>query len=512
MISKRNCRGAVQSVLLQTLSLNGYRPAESGEEQTQISRKIIERSRRPTPSDRPNVSGAERAQAYVDAAAGEGASRSLALAAALGQLCGLVSAQLDSNLGFTSACPSSRLPSRVDQLNAACCVAAGDGSSGECAGTCTTDCIGTLFPLLDDCRDVLNTQFDTSDGIEDGVASAVTRIEDDCNRVEPENLVDMLMTLQTEGKCPPTVLDGIGETVVKDEACANAWTGGRCEMSIASGVFSCAADFCDTCDLPGQCDNSCAFCGDKDGAGHRRRRRAMLEEEFRRKMQMGHVQCDPATFAAQAAAVEDACCDADGSACPDGTPVQCDAKCAVVFNNFYSRCQRFMAAQFSPAEMGSYDRLYTTCTASLPAQPLLRALVVCSNRAPDPCWRVDCGQHGSCRGGSCQCETGYEGSSCQTRGWHLAPGGAHVCDFGAPASQAQCEALVVQIAASEGLQVSTAGLQVESWRGSCLDDGWGQVPVGCSMQTGNNGCTPHFKTSGDTGVGCIAQMYRLVCH
>ena len=305
------------------------------------------------------------------------AFRSLALAAALGQLCGLASAQLNSNLGFTSACPFSGLSSRVDQLNAACCVPAGDGSGGECAGTCTADCIGTLYPLMEDCRDVVNSVFDGADGVEDGVSSAVSSIEDDCNQVEPENLVDMLMTLQAEGKCPPTVLDGIGETAVADEACANVWTGGRCEMSIASGVFTCAADFCDTCDTPGQCDNSCKFCADHDGAGHRRRR-AMLEE-FRRKMQMGKVQCDPASFAAQVAAVEDACCDADGSACTDGAPVQCDAKCAVVFNNFYSRCQRFMAAQFSPAEMGGYDRLYTTCTASLPAQPLLRALVVCSN-------------------------------------------------------------------------------------------------------------------------------------
>ena len=116
------------------------------------------------------------------------AFRSLALVAALGQLCGLVSAQLDTSLGFTSACPSSRLPSRVGQLNAACCIPEGDGSGGECAGTCTTDCIGTLFPLLGDCRDVINTLFDGTDGNVDGVASAVSSIEDDCNQIEPENL------------------------------------------------------------------------------------------------------------------------------------------------------------------------------------------------------------------------------------------------------------------------------------------------------------------------------------
>ena len=91
-----------------------------------------------------------------------------------------------------------------------------------------------------------------------------------------------------------------------------------------------------------------------------------------------------------------------------------------------------MAAQFSPAEMGSYDRLYTTCTGSLPAQPLLRALVVCSNRAPDPCWGVDCGQHGRCSGGACHCAAGFTGSHCEVNsgppeGWY-AGGLSESCD------------------------------------------------------------------------------------
>ena len=37
MISSKNCEGAVESVLLQTLRRSGYRPAKSGEKQTQIS-------------------------------------------------------------------------------------------------------------------------------------------------------------------------------------------------------------------------------------------------------------------------------------------------------------------------------------------------------------------------------------------------------------------------------------------------------------------------------------------
>ena len=321
-------------------------------------------------------------------------------------------AQLDANLGFTSSCPMDGLSARITGLNSACCVPAGDGSGGECAETCDAACVGTLFPLLDDCRPVMNTIYDGADGVEDGEASVITSIYDECSQVQPEDLIDMLKTLQDQGQCPHTVLDGVSETVVEDAACADSWTGGRCEMSIASGVFSCESDFCKTvptrdapCVVAGQCDHSCEFCGE-GGGGHRRSlaaRRPGRSDKVLRRLQLGNVQCDPATFAAEAQAVDSACCDDDGGACTDGVPTQCDAKCAVKFNNFYSRCQRFMSAQFSLDIMDKYDRLYATCTAALPAEPLLRALVVCSNRAPDPCWGMDCGEHGTCSGGVCRC-------------------------------------------------------------------------------------------------------------
>ena len=64
-------------------------------------------------------------------------------------------------------------------------------------------------------------------------------------------------------------------------------------------------------------------------------------------------------------------------------------------------------------DMSSYDRLYTTCTSSLPTEPLLRALALCSSNAANPCFGVNCGEHGSCAGGSCQCERGYSGGACE---------------------------------------------------------------------------------------------------
>ena len=46
--------------------------------------------------------------------------------------------------------------------------------------------------------------------------------------------------------------------------------------------------------------------------------------------------------------------------------------------------------------------------------------------------------------------------------------------------------------------------------GGCLDGSWGQVPLGCSVQSGGDWAA-HYKTSGDTGKGCIHAAYQLVC-
>ena len=83
----------------------------------------------------------------------------------------------------------------------------------------------------------------------------------------------------------------------------------------------------------------------------------------------------------------------------------------VTFNSFYDRCQRFLAAQMSMAQMAAYDLLYGTCTRALPSEPLLRAAIVC---AADPCEGLDCGEHGSCDVGSCRCDHGYSGRHCKT--------------------------------------------------------------------------------------------------
>ena len=92
---------------------------------------------------------------------------------------------------------------------------------------------------------------------------------------------------------------------------------------------------------------------------------------------------------------------------------------------------------------------------------------------------------------------------------HLAPPGANTCDNGSVV-QSECEA-ASQIFATDAGKTQERSMQVGSG-GKCLDGSWGQVPLGCSVQSGGD-WTPHYKTGNlDTGVGCIHEHYQLVCY
>ena len=311
---------------------------------------------------------------------------------------------------FATTCDMGTLFARVSSLTSECC-SMGEQGCGD-GPACGIDCLAVLLPLLDDCHDVMNRFFDREDGVYDGEDQGLSDAYDQCVAIPPASLIDELKTLQDRGQCPPAVLDSVSATEVKAPGCADRWDGGRCSLSITSGIMTCEHDFCNTvyppCVMAGQCDRSCNLCGADDDGGHRR---LLIVLEQLRRLQMSHMTCSPSTFEADAAAADAACCD-DSHSCTDGLPGECDAKCAVVFNNFYNRCQRFLASQFSLAQMAGYDQLFHTCTRALPTEPLLRALVVCSANPVDPCFEVDCGEHGSCDGGTCQCETGYSGGSC----------------------------------------------------------------------------------------------------
>merc|ERR1719161_1295810 len=92
--------------------------------------------------------------------------------------------------------------------------------------------------------------------------------------------------------------------------------------------------------------------------------------------------------------------------------------------------------------------------------------------------------------------------------WHLAPPGAHECDAGSPAPEAHCQQIVKEFASDIG-KTPGRGLQIGAG-GGCMDGGWGQVPLGCSAQSGGD-WAGHFKKSGGLGAGCIHSAYQLVC-
>ena len=94
--------------------------------------------------------------------------------------------------------------------------------------------------------------------------------------------------------------------------------------------------------------------------------------------------------------------------------------------------------------------------------------------------------------------------------WHFAPRGATACDYGVGPTQAECEAAVTSLAAMFGAAPARI-LQLGSG-GTCIDSGWGSVPLGCSAQTADWSPTAdwsaHFKSS---GVNCNNGDFTLVC-
>ena len=92
--------------------------------------------------------------------------------------------------------------------------------------------------------------------------------------------------------------------------------------------------------------------------------------------------------------------------------------------------------------------------------------------------------------------------------FHLAPPGSDKCDYGFSVDMSDCENAVLAFAVAAGSKPGRS-LKVGSG-GTCMDGSWGQVPLGCSAQSGGD-WTAHYKTNIDTGHGCIAALYQLVC-
>eukprot|EP01046_Picozoa_sp_COSAG06_P007324 COSAG06_NODE_357_length_16856_cov_7.212687_2_plen_428_part_00 len=285
------------------------------------------------------------------------------------------------------------LDARVAHLDDTCCpdgvASCPDGSPTECSVACGA----SLSPLMDECGSLLDVLFDAADGLEDGVADVFRSLLRKCNMLSPQEILAELQPLQAAGRCPDSWTEGVGATAVAAGTCADA----RPNCAQLTQLMTCAGDFCNTagaaCVMTGQCDKTCGFCSDAAappppiGAGghHRRQRRALQGEE--------HA-CPPDVFSTAAAAVTDACCDdVTGASCTD-IPTECDARCGIVFVDFFARCSELLRV-YGPADMPAYERLEATCAEELPVAPLLQLLGRCSDEEAI-CVNVDCGAHGTC--------------------------------------------------------------------------------------------------------------------
>jgi len=107
---------------------------------------------------------------------------------------------------------------------------------------------------------------------------------------------------------------------------------------------------------------------------------------------------------------------------------------------------------------------------------------------------------------------GHDFQCSMANSYYLASPGATSCVNGGTLAANACNSAVQMLAAENG---ATPARQLQSGSGgSCQDGSWGQVPTGCSTQSGATATTSgdwaaHFKTGPSSG--CVSEGYQLVC-
>lgn len=240
----------------------------------------------------------------------------------------------------------------------------------ECPGApdrCTVSCGAALFPFLDECTSFVDQLFlfDNADGRSDGRASAFYTLRDTCDAIPSGQIIDELRPLWSAGQCPDDWMEDVSTTAVPEAACEDVLP--ACAAGVAAGFYDCAIMLCPSCAMAHQCDKTCAICGGAN-IGHRLRRSLQIDST--------DYACPLANFDAEATAVNDACCDADSGGCA-GVPTECDARCGVVYVDFFSRCHELLGTVHADL-MLEYTQLEQTCSTELPAEPLLRLLGRCT--------------------------------------------------------------------------------------------------------------------------------------
>ena len=260
------------------------------------------------------------------------------------------------DLPSVGACDLATLPGRVAVLNAQCFPSAGRRRAQD--AVCTIACATVLLPLLDECRPWLDPLLDLADGVEDGVAARLDWTHDACLEIQPSDVLAQLKTMNDAGTCPESMLNNVALTDVTD-TCEDARDG--CDALLGAGLQ------CKDATMQTDCRMTCGLCD-----GHRRAQIVAA--------------CSPKDFQDDAATVNDACC--DDAAC-NGVPTVCDAKCAIIYDDFYERCSRQLQNSIDPAQMRAWTALHATCSTQLPVEPLLRAVIACGLQCCSACAGTD---------------------------------------------------------------------------------------------------------------------------
>ena len=243
------------------------------------------------------------------------------------------------------ACAGRKLAPRVDRVNSLCC---GDGRA-EC--TCTIACSSALLPLLDECRTVLDIMLDIGDGVRDGVAGQLDVLKAQCLDMPPALVLGELKEMHDAGRCSDAMLNNVARTDVATASCVD--TNKHCDALLGAG-YTCSDSDGALPSVGRVCQETCGTCGQ---GGHRRAQDGL---------------CADKRFHDEADAVNTACCDYEGCT---GVPTTCDAKCAIAFNGFFDRCAATLEGL--GLQWPQYRALHVTC-ATLPVEPLLRAVIACS--------------------------------------------------------------------------------------------------------------------------------------
>eukprot|EP01052_Picozoa_sp_SAG31_P030946 SAG31_NODE_3225_length_4519_cov_2.363122_4_plen_189_part_00 len=115
---------------------------------------------------------------------------------------------------LNGTCDVLTLHEQVAQVDAHC-------ASGECS----VECIADLLPLVASCRTFLYRLLDRLDGTLDGVYAPLADLLTTCQEMPPASLLADLKLLNSQGRCPEEMLDGVGTTEVKAPTCSDAWGG-----------------------------------------------------------------------------------------------------------------------------------------------------------------------------------------------------------------------------------------------------------------------------------------------